>query len=118
MDFLGLQRAIAEVSINISPVQHNVFAHSKSELKYFEAAVVNTPTVASPAPTFTHVIDHGTNGYLADAAEWPEVFRFALERSAKETIAVNKAAVKVVESRYTGKAVAPRIDQALTRLSS
>jgi glycosyltransferase involved in cell wall biosynthesis len=118
MDFLGLQRAIAEVSINISPVQHNVFAHSKSELKYFEAAAVGTPTVASPAPTFTGVIEHGENGYLADAAEWPEVFRFALERSAKESAAVNTAAVKVAESRYTGKAVAPRIDQALSRLSS
>jgi glycosyltransferase involved in cell wall biosynthesis len=62
MDFLGLQRAIAEVSVNISPVQHNVFAHSKSELKYFEAAAVATPTVASPAPTFQSVIDHGVNG--------------------------------------------------------
>ena len=118
MDFLGLQRAISEVSINISPVQHNVFAHSKSELKYFEAAAVATPTVASPAPTFTQVIDHGTNGYLADAAEWPEVFRFALERSSKDRSALNTAALKVVENRSRGKAVAPRIDEALTRLSS
>jgi len=74
--------------------------------------------VASPAPTFTQVIDHGTNGYLADAAEWPEVFRFALERSSEDRSALNTAALKVVKNRYRGKAVAPRIDEALTRLSS
>jgi glycosyltransferase involved in cell wall biosynthesis len=118
MDFLGLQRAIAEVTLNISPVQHNVFAHSKSELKYFEAAVVNTPTVASPAPTFSSVIDHGSNGYLADAAEWPEVFRLALESPAKDSAALNTAALAHVESTYTAHAVATRIEAALQKLSS
>jgi glycosyltransferase involved in cell wall biosynthesis len=118
MDFLGLQRAIAEVTINISPVQHNVFAHSKSELKYFEAAAVGTPTVASPAPTFQAVIDHGSNGFLADAAEWPEVFRMVLEQSDAEQAAVSQKALQTVESGYTGKSVAPRIDQALGQLSS
>jgi glycosyltransferase involved in cell wall biosynthesis len=118
MDFLGLQRAIAEVSVNISPVQHNVFAHSKSELKYFEAAAVGTPTVASPAPTFQSVIDHGVNGYLADAAEWPEVFRMVLDESTRQQSAVAKKALATVESNYTGTAVAPRIEQALSQLSS
>jgi len=118
MDFLGLQRAIAEVSVNISPVQHNVFAHSKSELKYFEAAAVGTSTVASPTPTFQSVIDHGVNGYLADAAEWPEVFRMVLDESARQKAAVSKKALATVESTYTGKAVAPRIEKALSQLSS
>ena len=118
MDFLGLQRAIAEVTLNISPVQHNVFAHSKSELKYFEAAAVATPTIASPAPTFTSVIEHGSNGYLADAAEWPEVFRMALETSEKERTALNKSALTHVDAHYTAKAVAPRIEAALQKLSS
>lgn len=118
MDFLGLQRAIAEVTINISPVQHNVFAHSKSELKYFEAAIVNTPTIASPAPTFQQTITHGTNGFLADAAEWPEVFRLALDLSASNTAAMAKAALRHVEAHYTGKVVTPRIEAALRQLSS
>ena len=118
MDFLGLQRAIAEVTLNISPVQHNVFAHSKSELKYFEAAAVNTPTVASPAPTFTSVIEHGSNGYLADAAEWPEVFRMALDTSEKDLTALNNTALDHVDANYTANAVAPRIEAALQKLSS
>jgi glycosyltransferase involved in cell wall biosynthesis len=118
MDFLGLQRAIAEVTLNISPVQHNVFAHSKSELKHFEAAAVATPTIASPAPTFTSVIDHGSNGYLADAAEWPEVFRMALDTSAKDLATLNNTALNHVDANYTANAVAPRIEAALQKLSS
>lgn len=118
MDFLGLQRAIAEVSVNLSPVQHNVFAHSKSELKYFEAAAVDTPTIASPAPTFQAVIDHGSNGYLADAAEWPEVFRLVLDASEQERAALAHTARDHVKAHYTSAAVAPRIEQALSQLSS
>ena len=118
MDFLGLQRAIAEVSINISPVQHNVFAHSKSELKYFEAAAVATPTIASPAPVFTEVIRHGHNGFLADADQWPAVIEKALGASAKEKSAMQRSALEHVERHYTSQAIAPSIERALLKLSS
>ena len=117
MDFLGLQRAIAEVTLNLSPIQHNVFAHSKSELKYFEAAAVGVPTVASPAPVFTDTITHGDNGYLADAAQWPEVLLGALaERSGRADVA--SRALEHVEQDYTAHAVAPRIVSVLGQLGS
>ncbi len=118
MDFLGLQRAIAEVSVNISPVQHNVFAHSKSELKYFEAAAVGTVTIASPAPVFQHIIEHGKNGYLADADQWPAVLESALGASASVRKSVQRAALDQVEHHYTSKAMASQIEKALLKLSS
>ncbi len=117
MDFLGLQRAIAEVTLNLSPIQHNVFAHSKSELKYFEAAAVGVPTVASPAPVFTRTISHESNGYLADAAEWPDVLLGALADS-KGRKAVAKHALEHVGAHYTRAAVAPRITEVLAKLGS
>ena len=79
---------------------------------------MGTPTAASPAPTFQSVIEHGVNGYLADAAEWPEVFRMVLHESARQKAAVSKKALATVESNYTGQAVAPRIEHALSQLSS
>jgi glycosyltransferase involved in cell wall biosynthesis len=117
MDFLGLQRAIAEVTLNLSPIQHNVFAHSKSELKYFEAAAVGVPTVASPAPIFTDTITHEANGYLADAADWPDVLLGALadEKSRK---AVAKQALQHVGAHYTRATVAPKIIEVLAKLGS
>ena len=117
MDFLGLQRAIAEVTLNLSPIQHNVFAHSKSELKYFEAAAAGVPTVASPAPVFTETISHGDNGYLADAASWPDVLLGALSDSeARKKVA--SRALGHVESHYTAQVLAPRIGQVFSQLGS
>ena len=118
MDFLQLQRAIGEVTINLSPIQHNVFAHSKSELKYFEAAAAGVITVASPSPVFVETIRHGTNGFLADAASWPDVLLEAVSLSEDERQTIVTAALSHVERHYTGAAVAPRIDKTLTQLSS
>ncbi len=71
-DFLTLQTLIGSASLNIVPLLTNVFSNSKSELKYFEAAIVGTPTLASPTYTFRLAIEDGVNGYLVDAYDWEE----------------------------------------------
>ena len=118
MNFLELQKSISEATLNLSPIQHNVFAHSKSELKYFEAAAVGVLTVASPSPVFTQTIRHGENGFLADAAEWPDVLKEAITMPHARRQRMVTHAVKHVEKHYTGAAVAPAIERALARLSS
>lgn len=70
MDFLEMQRVLAQFDVNIVPLQSSDFTHSKSELKYFEAAAVATLTLASRGPVFEEAISHGTNGFLADDHEW------------------------------------------------
>ena len=70
MNYLHLQRAIAEVEVNIAPLQENAFTNCKSELKFFEAAAVGTWTIASPTSTFRAAIDDGRSGRLARAHEW------------------------------------------------
>jgi glycosyltransferase involved in cell wall biosynthesis len=69
-DFVNLQRLIAEVEVNIVPLQMNPFTDCKSELKYFEAAVVGVVTIGSPTTPLAGVIRDGVNGYLAGAHEW------------------------------------------------
>jgi len=69
-DFLTLQTLIGSTGINIVPLQTNVFSNCKSELKYFEAAIVETPTLATPNYSFRLAIDDGVNGYLVDAYDW------------------------------------------------
>ena len=64
---MNLQRLIAEVEINISPLQNNLFTNCKSELKYFEAAIAGTITVATPTYAFSRAIVDGENGFLAKA---------------------------------------------------
>ena len=70
VDFVELQKEIAEVDVNIAPLVGNQFSNSKSELKYFEASIVGTVTVATPTYVFSEVIRHGDNGFLCEHGQW------------------------------------------------
>lgn len=78
-DFVNLQRKIGEVEINLVPLQDNVFTNCKSDLKWFEAAIVGAVTVASPTDPFRRAIEHGVNGWLAPAYAWEEVLRQVID---------------------------------------
>ena len=69
-DFLNLQRLIAEVEINIAPLQDNTFTNCKSELKFFEAAICGTLTLATPTFSFRNSIAHGKTGFLVPSHAW------------------------------------------------
>ena len=69
-DFMNLQRLIGESEINIAPLQNNQFTNCKSELKYFEAAIAGTMTLASPSYTFRNAIDDGDTGFIVGPHEW------------------------------------------------
>ena len=49
VDFIELQRKIAEVDVNLVPLVNNEFSNCKSELKFYEASIVGTVTCAAPS---------------------------------------------------------------------
>ena len=65
-----LQYLIGSVDLNIIPLQKNLFNDCKSELKFFEAAIVNTLTLASSNAVYGKVIEDGVNGFLVDDFDW------------------------------------------------
>jgi glycosyltransferase involved in cell wall biosynthesis len=69
-DFLNLQRLIGGTEFNLVPLQDNAFTNCKSELKYFEAAIVGTVTLASPTHAFLGAISDGQNGFLVNSTDW------------------------------------------------
>jgi len=69
-DFINLQRFIGMVDVNLAPLRSNPISNCKSELKYFEAGIVGTVTVASPTFAYANTIRDGENGCLADISEW------------------------------------------------
>jgi glycosyltransferase involved in cell wall biosynthesis len=69
-DFMNLQLLQAKTEVNLVPLQSNLFTDCKSDLKYFEAAIVGTITVASPAFAYKESIKDGTNGFLASDQDW------------------------------------------------
>lgn len=75
VDFLELQHLTANVDVSIVPLVVNDFTNCKSELKYFEAAIVNTITIASPNYTYTNAIKHGETGFLCQPGKWYDTLK-------------------------------------------
>lgn len=69
-DYINLQKRIAEVDLNVVPLQINEFTNCKSELKFFEASIVSTPTIASKTHTFEAAIQDQENGFLVKSYDW------------------------------------------------
>jgi glycosyltransferase involved in cell wall biosynthesis len=65
-----LPEAMALFDINLAPLEvGNPFCEAKSELKYFEAALVEVPTIASPTGPLRRAIRSGENGLLASSSD-------------------------------------------------
>jgi len=71
---LDMLRDLAACDINLAPLEEgDLFCEAKSELKFFEAALVEVPTIASRTQPFAAAITDGQNSLLASApAEWEE----------------------------------------------
>ncbi len=67
-----LPAELARLDVNLAPLEMgNPFCEAKSELKYFEAALVDVPTIASATGPFSRAIAHGRTGLLAaDESGW------------------------------------------------
>ncbi len=116
-DFINLQRLVAEVEINIVPLQENDFTNCKSELKFFEAACVGTWTVATPTSTYAAAISHGETGHLARAHEWDERLQEAVALAARpeDYVAAVERAARVALSRYSWNSFSDCIVDALRK---
>ena len=66
-----LPQRIAHVDVNLAPLAVTPFTEAKSAIKWLEAAVVGTPTIASATQPFVDAVDDGTTGILvAPDADW------------------------------------------------
>ena len=76
-----LFREYARFDVNLAPLQHdNPFCEGKSELKYFEAALVAVPTIASATRPYRAAIKDGETGFCAGTPEaWLTHLRVLLD---------------------------------------
>lgn len=117
MDYVSLQRAMSSVDLNIVPLQESQFTDSKSELKYFEAAVVGTPTIASPTEVFRRVITPGHNGWVAGADEWAHQLTQLANLDADEMRRVAEVAHDDALATYTGEAQFQAIEHIMKQVT-
>lgn len=70
VDWWELPKNLRDVDVNLAPlVPGMTFNDAKSAVKWLEAALVETPTIASPSAPFREVIESGTDGFLAVTQE-------------------------------------------------
>jgi glycosyltransferase involved in cell wall biosynthesis len=111
-DFMNLQMLIGAAELNLIPLQDNSFTNCKSDLKYFEAAIVGTVSVATPTFAFRQSIRDGENGFLARAQEWGAVLQGALASPGRYA-EIAAAAHQDAQDNHTAKANIHRILSAL-----
>lgn len=108
-DHLELQRNISSVEINIAPLQQNLFSGCKSVLKYFDAAAVGVPTIASPTDNMKVAITAGENGYIAEDSEWLKTLSIFIANYAKNGVAMNLKSYADAHNNYSGTKFEPEI---------
>ena len=71
---------LRDLDVNLAPLQPGSrFNDAKSAIKWLEAALVATPTIASPSAPFVDAITPGVTGWLADEPrEWAAALDLAL----------------------------------------
>ena len=111
VDYLSLQDLISKVDVNIAPLIVNDFTNCKSELKFFEAGIVETTTVASPAYSFRNAISDGENGLLAEPNEWFDKLEY-LYQNPKKNRKIALRAKKDSMMHYYGKEFLKEVEEA------
>ena len=111
VDFIELQRQVAQVDINIVPLVNNSFTNCKSEIKFFEAALVDTITVATPVFSYSNCIANGINGFLCQDGEWYEQIS-RIYKNIPQMESIVRAARDYSITHYSGEKILRAINSA------
>lgn len=111
---VDLLRCLGEIDINLAPLElGNPFCEGKSELKFFEAALVGVPTVASATETFAAAIEDGVTGFVARSdQEWERALELLIGDAGRRR-AIGEAAKACALARYGLSAIGPQAVAAL-----
>ena len=110
-----LPKLVAEVDINLAPLEKGIFNEAKSENKWVEAALVRVPTVASDIGAFQKMIENGKTGVLCkNEEEWfSKLEELVTNDNKRVEIGENayKFCIKNCVTLYTGYALAEFIKE-------
>lgn len=105
-----------QATINIATLHDDKLNGAKSELKWFEAAYLNVPSVVSATDNYRDVIRNGENGFMvSNDKEWFEALeKLVINQKLREKIAT-QARKEVVEN-YSIKALGVSLSKDLQQV--
>jgi len=94
-------REISQFDVGVAPMPNNEYTHGKCGLKVLQYMAAGIPVIASPVGVHLNIIQHGTNGFLADTDdEWLNyLLLFAENVDLRETM--GQQARRTVEERFS-----------------
>ena len=114
-----LPAVIADLDINLAPIEETIFNEAKSENKWTEAALCRVTTVASDFGIFKEVITDGKTGILCKTGEeWYEKLKMVIEdASLRNNIGENayKKVMKEYVTTYSGRGLVEFINSKLAK---
>ena len=112
-----LPENIANVDINIVPLEENVFNSAKSENKWVEASLVKVPTIASNFGIFKEIINHGVTGLLCKTGEewYKELKTLLLDENMRKTLGNN--AFEACKNEYNTLKTSKRLTNYINLIS-
>lgn len=114
-----LPKVIAELDINLAPIEETVFNEAKSENKWTEASLCRVVTVASDFGAFREVIQDGKTGVLCrNGEDWYKKIKKMVEDSELRKEIAERAyekAIKEYVTTYSGRGLAEYIESKLAR---
>jgi len=110
---------VAQADINIAPLElGNPFCEVKSELKWFEAALMGIPTVASATEAFSEVIRPAENGFLVKThGEWFDILDELIGDPGRRR-SIGEAAEADVLNQYTPATMGGQLIDLLSRAAA
>lgn len=101
MEWQKLPAVIADVDINLMPLEDTEFHWCKSENKWMEAALVHVPSIISRNPELDQVVESGKTAFLCQTEEeWYQALKQLVEDPLLRRTMGNRANLRVLE-RYT-----------------
>lgn len=110
VDFVELQRLMARVDVNIAPLVENTFTNCKSELKFFEAAIVDTISCVTPTEVYKKCIVQGETGFLCGQGQWYDTIK-SIYIGNVDCSKIQRAAYDYALENYTGDRIVRKIEE-------
>lgn len=107
---------LEQADINLAILNDDLINGCKSELKWFEAACMNVPSILSSTANYRDVINHGEDALLASTPEeWVQALRLLVNDGAlRKKLAAN--ALKRVKSEYSVDVLGQSLVQSLAEV--
>ena len=99
----SLPYAMQNFDINICPLIDNQFNRCKSGLKWMQGAALGIPSICSPLPPYTEIIEDNVDGLLADSPEsWLACLSEMIENTQLRNEIGLKARAKLLDKHDMG----------------